>query len=222
MLPPQPRAECFVRLRLCARGRAARGSGGGKTRFPGQAVPAVRLAAQREGGIGGRHGGSSVAGASRVSISSMERREVVMSLLTGFFKESDTQLGVFYPKHYLIAVFRDSRAAQRAVQELWATGFARDEAIAVEGQEFVDLANEETGPGNFVMQALSRFFGTEQKTHDADLQRAQHGAGFVAVHCVTDECKQQAWARLQPHGPLAARYYCTAGIEHLAGDFATN
>ena len=145
-----------------------------------------------------------------------------MSLLTGFFKESDTQLGVFYPKHYLIAVFRDARAAQQAVKELWAAGFADDEATAVAGQEFVDLAKEETGPGNFVMQALSRFFATEQKTHDADLVQAQHGAGFVAVHCPTDESKQQAWSMLQPHNPLAARYYSTAGIEHLAGDFTTN
>lgn len=145
-----------------------------------------------------------------------------MSLLTGFFKESDTQLGVFYPKHYLIAVFRDSRAAQQAVKELWAAGFAEDEATAVAGQEFMDLADEETGPGNFVMQALSRFFATEQKSHDADLERAQHGAGFVAVHCLTEESKQQAWTMLQPHGPLAARYYSAAGIEHLAGDFSTN
>lgn len=145
-----------------------------------------------------------------------------MSLLTGFFKESDTQLGVFYPKHYLIAVFRDSRAAQQAVRELWIAGFAQDEAIAVDGQEFMDLAKEETGPGNFVMQALSRFFATEQRTHDSDLERAQRGAGFVAVHCVTDESMQQAWTVLQPENPLAARYYSAAGIEHLAGDFTTN
>ena len=145
-----------------------------------------------------------------------------MSLLTGFFKESDTQLGVFYPKHYLIAVFRDSRAAQQAVRELWTTGFAQDEAIAVDGQEFLDLANEETGPGNFVMQALSRFFATEQRTNDSDLDRAKHGAGFVAVHCPSDQSKQSAWRILQPEGPLAARYYCASGIEHLAGDFATN
>jgi hypothetical protein len=145
-----------------------------------------------------------------------------MSLLTGFFKESDTQLGVFYPKHYLIAVFGDSRAAQKAVKELWAEGFAEDEAIAVAGQEFMDLSTEETGPGNFVMQALSRFFATEQKTHDADLERAERGAGFVAVHCMTQEAMQQAWSMLQPENPLAARYYSSAGIEHLAGDFTTN
>ncbi len=145
-----------------------------------------------------------------------------MSLLTGFFKESDTQLGVFYPKHYLIAVFRDSRAAQQGVKALWLAGFAEDEAISVAGQEFLDLAKEETGPGNFVMQALSRFFATEQKTHDSDLERAQHGAGFVAVHCLTEESKQEAWTILQPLRPLAARYYGAAGIEHLAGDFTTN
>jgi hypothetical protein len=152
----------------------------------------------------------------------MERKEVVMSLLTGFFKESDTQLGVFYPKHYLIAVFHDSRAAQQAAKELWSAGFAQDEAIAVDGQEFVDLAKEETGPGNFVMQALSRFFATEQKTHDADLERAQRGAGFVAAHCLTDESMHRAWNILQPQSPLAARYYSASGIEHLAGDFTTN
>jgi len=145
-----------------------------------------------------------------------------MSLLTGFFKESDTQLGVFYPKHYLIAVFRDSRSAQRAVQSLHRAGFPEDEAIAVAGQDFMDLAKEETGPGNFVMQALSRFFATEQKSHDADLVRAQHGAGFVAVHCRTERLKTDAWSVLEPEGPLAARYYGTAGIEHLAGDFMTD
>jgi hypothetical protein len=145
-----------------------------------------------------------------------------MSLLTGFFKESDTQLGVFYPKHYLIAVFQDSRAAQQAVNHLWKAGFAQDEAIAVAGQEFLDLAKEETGPGNFVMQALSRFFATEQKTHDSDLDRAKRGAGFAAVHCPSEESKQRAWSMLHPAGPLAARYYSAAGIEHLAGDFTTN
>ena len=145
-----------------------------------------------------------------------------MSLLTGFFKESDTQLGVFYPKHYLIAVFRDSGSAQHAVNDLRKAGFAEDEAVAVTGQDFMDLAKEETGPGNFVMQAISRFFATEQKSHDDDLHRAEQGAGFVAAHCPTETLKSEAWARLRPQSPLAARYYGTDGIEHLAGDFMTN
>lgn len=145
-----------------------------------------------------------------------------MSTLTGFFKESDTQLGVFYPKHYLIAVFRDSGAAQRAATDLRRAGFSESEAIAVTGEDFIELANEETGPGNFIMQALSRFFATEQVTHDQDLDLAHRGAGFVAVHCPTEGQKNNAWTVLQPENPLAARYYAGNGIEHLAGDFSTN
>jgi hypothetical protein len=146
----------------------------------------------------------------------------LMSQLSGFFKESDTQLGVFYPKHYLIAVFRGFENAQQAVEKLRRAGFEGDEAIAVEGREIIQLAKEETGPGNFLMQTLSRFFATEQMSHDHDLNLAQQGAAFVAVHCPTEENKNQAWIALEQESPIAARYYANDGIEHLAGDFTTN
>ena len=145
-----------------------------------------------------------------------------MSLLSNFFKESDTQLGVFYPNHYLIAVFRNLEMAQQAVKQLRLAGFAEDEVIAVAGQDFIDLAEEETGLGSFLMQALSRFFATEQMSHDSDLDLAQHGASFTAVHCPTEKTKKEAWNVLQPEAPLAARYYANDGIEHLAGDFSTD
>ena len=144
-----------------------------------------------------------------------------MSLLTNFFKESDTQLGVFYPKHYVVAVFRNLEAAQQIVKKLRLAGFTEDEVIAVAGQDFIELAKEETGLGSFLMQALSRFFATEQMSHDSDLDLAQHGAAFAAVHCPTENTKKLAWNALQPEAPLAARYYANDGIEHLAGDFTT-
>ena len=99
-----------------------------------------------------------------------------MSLFTNFFKESDTQLGVFYPNHYLIAVFRNLETAEQAVKKLRLAGFAEDEVIAAAGQDFIALAKEETGLGSFLMQALSRFLATEQMSHDSDLDLAQHGA----------------------------------------------
>jgi len=145
-----------------------------------------------------------------------------MSLLTRFFKESDTRLGVFYPNHYLIAVFRGPETAQRVVKKLRFAGFAENEMIAATGQDFIELAKEETGLGSLLMQALSRFFATEQMSHDSDLEMAQHGAAFVAVHCPTDTTKKEAWDVLQPESPLAARYYANDGIEHLAGDFTTD
>jgi hypothetical protein len=52
--------------------------------------------------------------------------EEVMSLFTKFFKESDTQLGVFYPNHYVIAVFRNLETAQQAVKKLRLAGFAEN------------------------------------------------------------------------------------------------
>jgi hypothetical protein len=145
-----------------------------------------------------------------------------MSLLTKFFKESDTQLGIFYPSHYLVAVFRDLEKSRQAAQKLRFAGFAEDEVIAVAGPDFLDLAKEENGLGSFLMQALSRFFSTEQVSHDSDLEMAQHGAAFVAVHCPTEENKKEAWNVLQPQAPLAARYYANCGMEHLAGDFNTD
>jgi hypothetical protein len=145
-----------------------------------------------------------------------------MSLLSGFFKESDTQLGVFYPKHYLIAVFRSLENAQRAVAKLRRAGFEEGDVVAVEGREVIQLAKEETGPANFLMQTLSRFFATEQMSHDHDLHLAEQGAAFVAVYSPTEEDKNEAWIVIEQEAPIAARYYATDGIEHLAGDFTTN
>jgi len=145
-----------------------------------------------------------------------------MSTLKGFFKESDTQLGVFYPKHYLIAVFRHLVTAQQAVAKLRLAGFAEDEAIAVAGEDVLELTKEETGPGNFLMRAVSRFFATEQVSHDNDLRLAARGAAFVAVHCPLPKTKDEAWKVVAAEAPLAARYYASDGIEHLAGDFTTN
>ena len=145
-----------------------------------------------------------------------------MSLLTHFFKESDTQLGVFYPNHYLIAALWNLETAQRAAKKLRLIGFAEDEAIAVGGQDFIELAKEEAGVANFLMQALSRFLATEQMYRDNDLYLARHGAAFVAVYCPTEKTKQHAWEALQSEVPLAARYYANDGIEHLAGDSLTD
>ena len=85
-----------------------------------------------------------------------------MSVLADFFKGSDTKLGVFYPNHYLVAVFRDPEKADAAVQKLLHAGFERSDAIATDGSAVIELDKEETGLTTFVMQAMSRFFATEQ------------------------------------------------------------
>ena len=141
-----------------------------------------------------------------------------MPKLDEFFKGSQTTLGVFYPNHYLVAVFRDLAAAKKTVTKLHFAGFTRDAVIAAEGKDVIELAGE----GSPLMQALSRFFSTEQKFTDHDVEHARRGAGFLAVHCPTEDAKNKAWGVIEPEVPLDARYYASAGIEHLAGDLKTD
>jgi hypothetical protein len=145
-----------------------------------------------------------------------------MSNLKDYFKTSGTRLGVFYPTHHLMAVFRNLEHAQFAMHQLWDAGFAPADAITADGKAVLEFDKEETNLTGFVMQAISRFFATEQVFTDHDLEDARKGAGFLAVLCPTDELKITAWSLIEPQGPLDARYYSALGIEHLAGDFKTD
>ena len=145
-----------------------------------------------------------------------------MNKLVDYFKTSGTKLGVFYPTHHLVAVFRHPEDANLVVQKIWDAGFAPSDAIAADGKAVLEFDETETNLAGFVMQALSRFFATEQVFTDHDLDDARRGAGFVAVHCPTDDLKNAAWTVIEPEGPLDARYYSALGIEHLAGDFKTD
>ena len=144
------------------------------------------------------------------------------SRLAGFFKETHTALGIFYPLHCLIAVFSNLDSAQQVSKKLRLAGFAEDEVIAVEGSGFIELEKEETGLGNFLMQELSRFIGAEQISTDHNLEFAHGGAAFVVVHCPTEKTKMEAWDVIKPFAPLAAHYYSKGSVDHLAGDFSTD
>jgi hypothetical protein len=145
-----------------------------------------------------------------------------MNTLADFFKGADTTLGVFYPTHYLVAVLPSPEAANRCVDKLHAAGFTESDAIAADGKAVLELAGAEKRLGGLLLQALSRFFSTEQKFTDHDLQHAHEGAGFLAVRCATGELKDAAWAIVRADDPLDARYYAVSGIEHLAGDLDTD
>lgn len=129
---------------------------------------------------------------------------------------------MFYPTHHLIAIFRNSAGAEVAAHKLWNADFAPSDAIATDGKAILEFDNEEAGLGNIVMQAISRYVGTEQIFADHDLEDARQGAGFLAVRCPTDELKNTAWNLIKAEGPLDARYYAVFGIEHLAGDLKTD
>ncbi len=125
-----------------------------------------------------------------------------MSRLSEFFRGKETELGVFYPNHCLVAVFPDQEAAERVAALLEGRGFAKGEAIAANGTEVIELAKEDDGLLSFLVKAMSRFFATEQIFTDHDLERARHGAGFLAVHCPTEELMHKAWQVIEPQTDL--------------------
>ena len=145
-----------------------------------------------------------------------------MNALVDYFKTSGMKLGVFYPTHHLIAVFRNPAGSESALHKLLNAGFAPSEAITADGKAVLEFDEAETHLAGFVMQAISRFFATEQVFADHDLEDARQGAGFLAVRCPTDDLKNAAWSVIELEAPLDARYYSRLGIEHLAGDFKTN
>ncbi len=145
-----------------------------------------------------------------------------MNKLTEYFGTSVERLGAFYPTSCLVAVFRDTAGAESALHQLLKADFEPADAIAADGKAVLEFDRDETDLAGFVMQAISRFFATEQVFADHDLEDARHGAGFLIVRCPTDELKGAAWNLIEPEGPLDARYYSHLGIEHLAGDFKTN
>ena len=80
-----------------------------------------------------------------------------MSVLAEFFKGSETQMGIFAPRGYVVALFPDLSATAKAERNLLDAGFPPDEVIAVPGDDVVQLVKEHashSSVGTFVMQGL--------------------------------------------------------------------
>lgn len=144
-----------------------------------------------------------------------------MSVLAEFFNGSETHMGVFAPRGYVIALFVDLNAATKAERNLLDAGFPPGEVIAVAGDDVVALVKEHashSGVGTFLMQGLSRMFETEEVYADHDFKLASRGAGFLAVHAASGARKHQAWKLIEPANPIVARHYSLMGVEHFKGE----
>ncbi len=144
-----------------------------------------------------------------------------VSVLAEFFKGSETQMGIFAPRGYVVALFLDLDAAEKAERNLLDAGFPPDEVIVAAGEDVVSLVKEEarhSGVGTFLMQGLSRMFETEEVYADHDFKLASQGAGFLAVHAPGDTRKHEAWKLIEPANPIVARHYSRLGVEHFKGE----
>jgi hypothetical protein len=95
-----------------------------------------------------------------------------MNQLSTLFRRSETWLGVFYPKRYIIATFPSFESAKFAKQALLAGGFRPDEVRAVSGGEMLHFCRElrvRTGLVGDLITEFSRFIGTEASFFDRDV-----------------------------------------------------
>jgi hypothetical protein len=145
-----------------------------------------------------------------------------MSVQASFFKESHTSLGVFYPIHYIVAVFDTLAAAHRAEKNLRNAGFRDEDLFVATGPEFIEFEKRETGVAGAIMQGISRFFKTEQLSTDHNLALAERYAAFIFVHCPHEKSKNKAWDIIHEELPLVAHYYERFSVDQLAGEFSTD
>jgi hypothetical protein len=141
-----------------------------------------------------------------------------MNQLSMLLRGSETSLGVFYPKHYIIATFRSFEISESAQRALRAVGVHGEEISAVSGVEmlkfFCDL-RVRTGLLGVMMTGLSRLIGAEANFVDRNICEAQHGAGFLAVHCPSQKEADFISRRLKPLRPVSMQWYCIGGVQSL-------
>ncbi len=141
-----------------------------------------------------------------------------MGNLSTFFKESESSLGVFHPKDYVIATFPAYSAANSAYQALRQAGIAEDEVMLCTGKEMLEYFKnfrEDAGLWGDLMRPLSRFLGAEANNADLNIAQAQEGSGFLAIHCPTEEEALRDMALMKPYNPSSADWYLWGGIRSL-------
>src|ERR1700690_1004710 len=87
-----------------------------------------------------------------------------MNKLSAFFGGAQTQLGGFYPKDYLLAVFPNFSEAVQAKKNLVTSGVHDEDTLAAEGADVVHFAEEfmrQKGVAGLLMIELSRAIDTE-------------------------------------------------------------
>ena len=118
----------------------------------------------------------------------------------GFFKEGDTSLGTFYPRHYIVAGFHNLADAQAAEAEFRRAGTPPEDVRAADG-DFVTGQLESRRGANWLErmeQRLVEFAGTETGYIREDADLARDGGAFLFVYAPDD-------SRATPRGACSRR-----------------
>ncbi|HXS73038.1 MAG TPA: hypothetical protein VN725_03260 [Rhodanobacteraceae bacterium] len=140
-----------------------------------------------------------------------------MSKHWAFFKEGDTSFGTFYPRHYIVAGYRNLADAEAAEHALRDAGAPPEDVRAATG-EFVTGQLESRHGANWLErmeQRLVEFAGTETGYIREDADLARDGGAFLFVYAPDDQRVAQARRVFAQIGPAYARRYLDVAIERI-------
>lgn len=135
----------------------------------------------------------------------------------GFFKDGDTSLGIFYPRHYIVAGYRNLADAEAAEAAFRKAGTPPEDVRAATGA-FVTGQLESRHSANWLErmeQRLVEFAGTETGYIREDADLARDGGAFLFVYAPDDTRANQARSVFTQIGPAYARRYLDVAIERM-------
>jgi hypothetical protein len=137
---------------------------------------------------------------------------------TKTMRGDETSFGVFYPKDYLLAVFTDPRAADRAAAALEVAGFLDDDVLVLGSDEVLGWHGRfttDTGlVGRFKEFAAKHFPGTGAKLDDV-IDHARVGHTFLLVYAPEPSHIERAATAIRPAHPALLRKYGAVTITDL-------
>ena len=142
----------------------------------------------------------------------------------GFFKDGDTSLGTFYPRHYIVAGYRNLADAEAAEAEFRKAGTPPEDVRAANG-DFVTGQLESRHGSNWLErmeQRLVEFAGTETGYIREDADLARDGGAFLFVYAPDDARASQARRVFAQIGPAYARRYLDVAIERMVENANTH
>jgi hypothetical protein len=131
----------------------------------------------------------------------------------------DTSFGVFYPKDYVLAVFNDPTAGERAAAALEVAGFLDHDALVIGSDEVLGWHGAFHADAGLVDRfrrfMATHFAGTSEKLADV-VDHARVGHTFVLAYAPDDGATERAARALRPTHPRLLRKFNALTIDELA------
>ena len=136
-------------------------------------------------------------------------------------KDGGTSFGSFFPKNYVLAVFKTDAEATQAGDALRAAGFAADDVIVASGADVAEhdaAVHSQQGLLAKLGEKWSRLYTDEAADADALMKLAREGSAFVLAYAPEVADTERATAALRPFSPPILRKYDALKVTELGVD----